>query len=408
MSELERKLCSKLLDSDTLTEAWEAGVRTEQFDDPLYQAVWAFTVSHWQETQAVPTTWTLSQEFPGYIPDSTAQEETIYLADLLRRRKVTNKLQEIVRKASNTTDIDPLGTAKELEAEILALNEITRMRITEADMGQTINARRERYARRAESPQGIGVPYGIDLLDIHTGGIYPGELAIIGAYAKTGKTQMLCNAVRAAKDQRLNPIIFSLELTLDDIQERMDAFWSGLSYDKITRGNLSIDELKILHAKQDELRDEYGGLMIRRPDEDERTPQALVARARMLNADYLIIDQLSKLTTTRKFYSTKEKYNYILSDLKNEISRPGKEIPCFLAVQTRREEGEPSIQSFADAAEVERDCDIAMTLWRSADMYHSGMMKLNIVAPRRCAPAAFLLDWNLTTQTSIRALEEIR
>jgi len=409
--QLERKLLSKLTDPEAMTEAWAAGVRAEHFEEPLYQAIWNWTVDYWNQfrRESVPTSWALTEEFAGYSPLEAVGEETIYLCELMQRRFATNRVQDLVRRAAATAATDPLGTAKMLEAEALTLNEITRSRLTEVDMGESIQDRRERYARLSESPQGIGVTYGLDLLDLHTGGIYPGELVMIGAYAKTGKTMFLLNAAAEALRKRLRPVIFSLELSLEDTQTRLDAMWSGLSYSRLQRGHLSMDELKVLHEKQEELRDEYGGLRILRPDEGDRSVGAICARARQLDCNYLIIDQLSKMDATIKWNTTKEKYTSILTQLKNEISRAGAELPCMLAGQTKREGSEePTIQSFADDANIERECDLALTLWRSADLRNNNMMKANIVASRRTEPAAWLLDWQLSNHTGIRALEEVR
>ena len=231
---------------------------------------------------------------------------------------------------------------------------------------------------------------------------------MVGAYAKTGKTMFLLNAAAEALRKRLRPVVFSLELSLEDTETRLDAMWSGLSYSRLQRGHLSMDEKKLLHEKQDELRDEYGGLRIIRPDEGDRSVASLCSRARQLGCNYLIIDQLSKMDATIRWTTTKEKYTSILTQLKNEIGRAGAQLPCMLAGQTKREEGEPTIQSFADDANIERECDLALTLWRSADLRNANMMKANIVASRRTEPAAWLLDWSLSSHTSIRALEEVR
>ena len=66
MSELERKLLAKLTDPAAVTEAWDAGIRPELFEEPLYQAVFNFILEYWQQAHmsAAPTAWVLSPGVP--------------------------------------------------------------------------------------------------------------------------------------------------------------------------------------------------------------------------------------------------------------------------------------------------------------------------------------------------------
>lgn len=409
MNELERKLLARCTDPDSVTEAWNSGVRAEVFEEPLYQAIWNFTVDYWQKAQmkSAPTPWALTQEFPGYTVTDDAQEETGYLADLLRRRFATNQLQEMLRTAASDSVRDPIGSLKTLHAAAFAASEVVVSRVTRENMADTIEARREEYAKLQEYPEGVGVPYGFDLLDLHTGGLMPGELAVIGAKAKVGKTMMgLWGAVQAAR-RGYKPIVFSLEMSLREIRKRIDAQFSGVSYNRLLHGKLKPEELKALWEAQEELRD-LGGIQVEMPEPGDRTIAAMLARTRQYGADYLFIDQLSFIEPGHKTLNKKEQYASVLKALKIEISRPGAEIPCMLAVQLRREDDEPTMSSFADAAEVERDVDVAMSLYRNRDLYNNGQMRLDLLGARRSAPAAWLLNWELSEYTRFTVASEIR
>lgn len=192
-SELETKLLAKLRTPEAVGECWDVGVRPDLFEEPLYQAVFNCIVEYWRKSQmtAVPTEWVLSQEYPGFTQAPEGEETTAYLADLLRRRYVTNQLQEMVRSAAADSVRDPIGALKGLHAAAYAASEVVTPRITRVNLGETIEDFKADYERAENYPQGTGVPYGLDLLDLHTGGLLPGELAVVGARAKTGKAQPL-------------------------------------------------------------------------------------------------------------------------------------------------------------------------------------------------------------------------
>lgn len=408
MSDLERKLLARCIDPEAVAEAWDAGVRGELFEEPLYEAIWTFTVDYWQKSQlkAAPTPWALTQEYPGYTVTDDATEETGYLADLLRRRYVTNQLQDMLRDGAADSVRDPIGALKTLHARAFEASEAVARRVTRTNMADTIEEDRADYDRAEAFPQGLGVPYGLDLVDLHTGGLLPGELAVIGAYAKTGKTMFGLWAMTQALRQGYRPMVFTLEMGLKEIRVRIAAMYSGVSYDRLSHKRLSTEEKDRLWAAREEIRT-LGDIAIERPDEGDRTVASMMSRARQYGADYVFIDQLSFMEAGVRTQTKKEQYAAILKALKVDITRAGMEIPCLLAVQFRREDGEPTLQSFADAAEVERDVDIALGLWRNRDLYHNRQMRFDILGSRRSPSASWLLDWRLSEETRFTVSKEI-
>lgn len=404
---LEKKLLARLTDPAAIAEVWDMGVRAEVFEEPLYSAVFTFVIDYWLGSQmlAAPTPFALATEFPGYTTTEDAEEETGWLAHKLQQRHITNQLQYMLRDAAGNSVADPVGTLKVLHAAAYAASESVAPRNLRSDMSN-VEARRERYLRGAESPQGLGVPYGIDLLDIHTGGILPGELAAVGAFSSVGKTMFLLHAASEAVKKGHRPLVFSLEMSIAECEDRVDAMFSGISYNRLSRRHLTIEEGRALYDAQEELR---GLIHIERPEEGDRTVTSLCARARQLGATYLLIDQLSFMEPGQRVNSLKEHHAVIMKSLKTEVSRSGAEIPCLIAAQANRDSLKEgiSLSSFSNATEIEATVDVALGLHRTQDMRTNHCMQLDILKSRRSDTARFLLGWELTERTSIRGLEEI-
>jgi hypothetical protein len=188
--------------------------------------------------------------------------------------------------------------------------------------------------------------------------------------------------------------------------------FSGVSYNELSKRRLTSTGLTQLYRAQEATAAMGLGLRIESPDEGERTVAHLTARARHTGSTLLLIDQLSFMEETQKYPSEKQRQGSILKQLKNEITRQSRgKLPCVLAVQLRRESLErkdgPEINDFADAAEVERTCDLLLSLSRTTGQRSRNEMVLSILGGRRCEIATWLLNWNLLTSTTISVRNRI-
>lgn len=407
---LDRRLLFHLTDPDNLIAVWDMGLREDVLEDPLSRAVFRFTVNYWLSTQMqkVPTASVLETEFPGFTAVGDAEESVVWLAETLMRRYATNQLQDMLTAAAVTAVEDPVATLKALQSQTYSASEAVTPRHSRSDMSN-IGERRLRYGARAES--GMGVTLGLPELDAHTGGLLPGELAAVGGISKTGKSQFLVNAAVAARKSGHTPMVFTLEMSRREIEDRIDAFYSGVSYNRFTHSDLTMDEVKMWHAAQEELA-ANGPIFVERPERGERTVALMVNRARQAGADYIIIDQLSFIDGDREYRgdrATTSKHSDIVFALKDEIARDSRgAIPCLLAVQFNRDSmNGVSLTSFANTSSIEQTVDLALGLSRTADMRANRLMRLDILGSRRSDIASWLLNWDLVTTSRMSVSEQI-
>jgi len=411
MSDFERKILSCLTDSAEMTRVWEMGLRPEVFEEPINQAVFVFIIEYWytEQMQMVPTREILEYEFPGITLQDTVEESITYLVEVLQRRYATNKLQEMIRDAASTTVEDPQGTLKGLFSNAYSAAENIVPRFARSNMATSVEQRRLRYVNRQEN-QGSGVTLGFPVLDHHTNGLRPGELCAVGAFSKVGKTMFLANAAIQARKQGATPLFITLEMSKEEIEDRLDAIYSEVSYNRLTHGELTTQEVFRLRAAQEEF-SQLGDLYIERPMEGERTVPHIVSRTRQLGADYLIIDQLSFMDPTGQHRELTSKHAEIVATLKKEIARDSAgQIPCLLAVQLNRAslnqaEG-VGLQNFANTSVIEQTVDLAIGLSRSRDERANHLMRLDILGARRSEIQAWILRWELINETKLEVLGE--
>lgn len=413
--DLERALLNKITDSISIRECWERGLRKDQFEDPFNREVFEFAIDYWMTNgrTTAPTADVLRTEFDpgdrGKLKLEESDESLHWVVDKLLQRYQSNQVQEIVRQAAILSVEDPKGALDRMYLDAWHAKESSSPRLARIDMATNGEDRLERYLAKARDGgvQG-GAPIGLPEVDEHTGLILPGEVGIVAAYTKTGKSFALVNALVAAHKAGMRPYVASLEQPVPEFEERIDAFYSGVGYNKIQRGDLAPPEVDRLRAAHAELR-ERGPLHVERPEEGERTIVNIVNRARQLDCNYLVIDQLSWIDPLRDRYnSERDKYRELIYGLKNEVSRTSAgAIPTFMAVQANRQSvssgsGERiQLHQLAEASHIEQTIDIAYGLHRNQEMRANNSMILDILGSRRSDKKSWLLGWYLNRETSI-------
>jgi len=260
-----------------------------------------------------------------------------------------------------------------------------------------------------------GLTFGIPLVDIHTFGIHDGELAVVAAPPKTGKSYFL-NYVALQEAMRGRVVaLFTLENSIEMTVDRLVCFALGLNSRDWQRGNLSAeDKERVRWYQNDELPKLKENLRIISPEPGRRTPESMYREAQTLGAQGLIIDQLTFVEhpNPNANRSRHVVIGDIMRELKQIISTGRDQMPCVLAHQINREgvkaaekTGKFEMYMLAEGAEVERAADWVFSLYQSNIQREVFQATLQILASRREDLRAWEMDWR-TPQGIINAMRE--
>ena len=415
-NDLEHQLITILVeDVDEIANALKSGVRSQVFEDSPCRAVFDLIVGYWQANGTAPTRYVVDTELPGFPWAEDVDVAPSWLAEQLRKRYAVNQGQALIMEAVPGLAEDPYGALRTLYNGAYAVTETITPGRVRSDMSD-VASRRERYITRTERTGGVGLPLGIPQLDEHTGGTMPGELVVVGGHPAGGKSFFLVNAAVALRRAGFTPILFTLEMSIAEMEDRVDALWSGVSYNRLSRSKLTDEELLRYRDGQDQLA-EMGGIHIESPEIGDRTAGALITRARQVRADMALIDQLSHMEAGHSTKDLKEHHGSIMKQLSIEISRHGQEIACVLAAQLRRPDnnqrgGGPDaatieMHHFANAAEIEREVDLAIGLACTGEERRQGTKRLHILKGRRFNTKSWILNWALQDESRIEVMSEL-
>lgn len=231
-----------------------------------------------------------------------------------------------------------------------------------------------------------GIPTGFPTLDKKTNGFQESNLIVIAARPSVGKSSLASNIAQFAATQKDYPVaLFSLEMSSEEIADRMLSAQANIDMFKLKTGNMSKDEL----AKMGEA---YGELA-EAPIYIEDTPGISVlemrTKARRLSLErgikMIIVDYI-QLMRGRNLDNRAQEVAEISQSLKN-LARELK-VPVVALSQLNRavenRGGGPQLSDLRESGAIEQDADMVIFLHRPDDENRSQLQL--IIAKHRNGP----------------------
>ncbi len=272
----------------------------------------------------------------------------------------------------NTEDVEQvLDLAQSKIYEIASTGTLQKF----SSIGDELKEAWERLEKLQETKDSLrGVPTGFKPLDDLLSGFQKSDLVILAARPSMGKTAFALDIARNAAVKHNVPVgIFSLEMSSQQLTDRMLAAEARVSSWKLRTGRLSSDdEYESLRNAMDRLSE----APIYIDDKAERTVLQMRSIARRLKAEngleLVIVDYLQLITpsATRSSDSMVQQVTEISRSLKamaRELDVPVIALSQLSrAVEQRR--GQPRLSDLRDSGSIEQDADVVMFIHREDKM----------------------------------------
>ena len=226
-----------------------------------------------------------------------------------------------------------------------------------------------------------GIESGFKDLDLKTSGLNNSDLILIAARPAMGKSAFALNiASYVAKSKKVPVLIFSLEMSKDQMANRILCSEAGVDSMKVRTGNLdSNDWIKIGNA---------GGMLADIPLYIDDTPglssSELRAKCRKAKLEkgvgLVIIDYLQLMESKSKNDSRQQEISEISRALKilaKELNIPVIALSQLSRAPEQRPDHRPVLSDLRESGSIEQDADIVMFLYRD-DYYNPDTEKKNI------------------------------
>ncbi len=226
-----------------------------------------------------------------------------------------------------------------------------------------------------------GVTTGFQELDNLLSGFQKSDLVILAARPSMGKTTLALDIARKAATEHNIPVgIFSLEMSSQQLVDRMIAAESLVDAWKLRTGKLNTDEE---FTKIRESLDRLSKAPIYIDDHPTNTVLRMRSIARRLKSEHdlqlLIVDYLQLINTSRNYDSMVQQVTEISRSLKalaRELDIPVLALSQLSrAVEQRKDR--PRLSDLRDSGSIEQDADVVMFIHRS-DKYKEEEEKTNV------------------------------
>ena len=265
--------------------------------------------------------------------------------------------------------------------------------------------------------QYLGTPSGWGDLDNMISGLNKSDLIIVGARPAMGKTSFALNLAANIAKKGKKVLFFSLEMTKEQLAERVISMEARIHGQKMRNGRLSSSDWTNFSTVAGALHE----IPLYFDDTSNITVNEMKARVRRVkDVDVVIVDYLQLMSSGRRVESRVQEVSQFTRDLK--LMAKDLEVPvivlCQLSRNTERASGKnhrPQLADLRESGSIEQDADIVLMLYRDdyyqqnggeeEDMERNDINTVEIiVAKNRHGPVGSVdLAWNseFTLFTSI-------
>ena len=304
-----------------------------------------------------------------------------YFANMVRDKSLARSL---IGSCSNIIGrcFDPAMAVNELLDE----SEQAIFAISNKTAGQTVKSAKELVkavfediTNRVDSHETVtGVPTKYRLLDHMTAGLQRSDLIIVAARPAMGKTAFVLNlALRAAIWGGVPTVIYSLEMSMEQLMQRMLCAWGKVDLSKLRRASSlqDADWQSLMSAA-----DAISRAPIFIDDSPALTPLELRARTRRLKAEHnigmVVIDYLQLMRSARRTDSRELEISEISRSLKalaKELDLPVIALAQLNRKVEERKDRRPLLSDLRESGAIEQDADVIMFIYRDAAYLPQGV-----------------------------------
>jgi replicative DNA helicase len=394
----ESKLISKIIEERNIAFVLERNVTDSWFTEPLNKKLFIFLRDHYTQYQESPSLEVVTDNFPTYQLLPVTDTIEYFIDKLVVSRRKNSIIQTIGDALSSVEkEEDHEGALLAMERGIIKLEEEGLNRSTDLEITNAAKSAKEEYEHRKNNPGLLGLATGFPTIDASTSGLQPGQLVVIVAPPKTGKSTLALQIAINAHLANKVPMFLSFEMSNSEQKSRYYAMRARISHKRLMTGSLTDEEeqryYKIANSIQD-MRDKFwfgdssNGL----------TVSAVASKIQSKNPDVVFIDGTYLMVDEQTMESnTPQSITNITRALKRLAMKINKPIVISTQALTwKMKGGNVTADSIGYSSSFHQDADVIFGLQR-VDENVDDMRTLKVIASRNSGLTDVTLMWDWDT-----------
>lgn len=293
-----------------------------------------------------------------YIAGMSGDTSYKLIKEYTKKREILELSKKIQLETSNQEEIDVY-----IEKCIKELQTIENQTEKEQEFSNQIIETTKRIETRINTKENRDLFTGFFDLDDLTDGLHNGEMTVVGARPGTGKTTFALQIAENIASKNKNVLFISMEMSAEQIIEKIIARKAHIGSNKIRRGNLEERELVKISETCIQIADlkmEIGTNI--------NTIQQIEIKARKMKSkeklDLLVIDYLQLVKSQGKFGNREQEVADISRTLKSIALELNIPIIALCQLNRNANRNEPTLADIRESGAIEQDADNVIFLYQ--------------------------------------------
>ena len=395
---IETRLLNRALNDRNLQPLFSNNVQDSWFTNDDDRRVWKFVREHYTKYGECPSKTAIIENYPAYTV-LEVDDSIDYLIDALvaqrRRFQITSTIKSAIEFLDKTDSHEDALLA--MQRGLIQLEEDGLNQTRDVDLTSDTDLRWREYLERKNLPNGLrGYPTGFPTIDQATSGLQDGQLIVVVAPPKTGKSTLALQIAHNVHLTGLVPLFQSFEMSNIEQVTRYDAMRAKISHHKLTTGSLSSEEEKRYQQRLEQLQTMEHKFWLS-DSGNGSTLSGIANKVQMLRPDILFIDGVYLMIDEQ---SGEANTPLAITNITRGLKRMAQrfQIPIVISTQAltwKMKKGNVTADSIGYSSSFFQDADVLFGLQREDDNIDDTRI-LKVLASRNSGPTevSLLWDWN--------------